>query len=90
MAKSHRPKVIGPQPMYSILLHNTNKATIKYAQPIMVLKAIFAVNILQKKLGINIAQNNMHIEPTKVGLGGLYSTNGSLRLGVETFVFGIL
>ena len=89
MAKSQRPKGSGPQPMCSILLRNTNKATIKYAQPIIVLKAIFAVNILQNRLGINSAQNNMHIEPTKVGLGGLYSTNGPF-LNVEAFDFGIL
>ena len=89
MTRSQRPKGIGPQPMYSILLRNTNKATIKYAQPIIVLKAIFAVNILQNRLGINSAQNNIHIEPTKVGLGGLYSTNGPF-LNVDAFDFGIL
>ena len=71
MAKSQRPKGSGPQPMYSTLLRNTNKATVMYTQPIIVLKAILAVNILQKKLGINTIQNNMHILPTKVGLGGL-------------------
>lgn len=89
MAKSQRPSGIGPQPMFSILILNIDKAAVIYAQPIIVLKAIFAVNILQKKLGINTIQNNMHMLPTKVGLGGLYSTNGPF-LNVDAFDFGIL
>lgn len=89
MAMSQSPKGIGPQPMCFILAINTNIAAVMYTQPIIVLKAIFAVNILQKKLGINTIQNNIHMRPTKVGLGGLYSTNDPF-LNVEAFDFGIL